>query len=219
MQNVITLIKRHFIGGMLIVVPLILTYLVLKFLFESVDGVLQPLIHSLLGYYVPGLGVVTTLLLILLAGILTRNYIGEQLYRVTEKAIARLPLIRPIYSAVKQLVDAIAGPTMQSFKEVALIEYPREGIWAIGFVSNRIEVEVKGKKTRCVSIFMPSTPTPVSGMVIVIPEEKANILKMTVEEGIKFLVSGGVASPLLLSDSKRTKIDEPRYERSDSETC
>ncbi len=219
MQNVVTLIKRHFIGGMLVIVPLILTYLVLKFLFESIDGVLQPIIHSLLGYFVPGLGVITTLLLILLAGILTRNYIGEQLYSITEKAIARLPLIRPVYSAVKQLVEAIAGPTMQSFKEVALVEYPKEGVWAIGFVSNRVEVEIDGRMTACYSVFMPSTPTPVSGMVIIIPKEKAHLLSMSIEEGIKFLVSGGVASPLLLSDVKQNDMNESRHERSGRETC
>ncbi len=196
--QMVAIVKRHFISGMLVVVPLILTYLVLKFMFDVVDGILQPLIIRLFGYYVPGLGLVTTVLVIILTGFITRNLIGARLYRAGERVLERVPIIRPIYSAAKQLLESVAMPSRSSFKSVVLIEYPRRGLWALAFLSNRMEIEIGEENRRLVSVFVPSTPTPISGWVILVPEEEAVILDMTVEEGIKFMVSGGVASPSLI---------------------
>lgn len=198
LSHAMATVKRQFISGMLVVVPLILTYLVLKLLFDAIDGILQPLIEGVVGYYVPGLGVITTILLILLAGFFTRNFIGARIYRIGDRILERMPIIRPIYSAAKQLLEAIAQPTHQSFKAVVLIEYPRRGSWVLAFLSNRMEVDIGGEIRRLVSVFVPSTPTPISGMVILVPEDEAQLLEMTVEEGVKFLVSGGVASPGLI---------------------
>lgn len=198
-NRIIGSLRRHFLRGVLIVVPLILTYIVLRFLFQTVDGVLQPLIVRLLGHHIPGLGIFTTVLIIILAGVLTRNIVGASLYRMGDRLIAKVPLIRPIYSAAKQLLEAITLPTMKtSFKEVGLIEYPRRGTWAITFISNRIMVDVDGVPRSYFTVFIPSTPTPVSGFVLVVPESDVITLTMTLEEGIKFVVSGGVASPELL---------------------
>ncbi len=191
-------LKRYFVSGVLVVVPVILTYIVLKFLFESIDGILQPLIFNVLGYYIPGLGIFTTLLLIMLAGVLTRNFLGARLYRLGESVLERLPIIRPIYSAAKQLLEALAKPSMTSFREVALIEYPRKGIYALCFVSHRIRIENDQQAGKYATCFIPSTPTPVSGMVVMVPHDEVYTVNMTVEEGIKFLVSGGVASPALI---------------------
>jgi uncharacterized membrane protein len=200
-NRVLGTLKVHFISGVLVVVPIILTYIVLRFLFESIDGILQPLLQRIFGYSVYGLGVLTTFLLIILAGILTRNFIGVRLYNVGDRILVRMPIIRPIYSAAKQLLEALTMPSMKSFKEVAMIEYPRKGTFALGFVSNRVRSDVEGAIKSYLSVFIPSTPTPISGMVIIVPENEAYLLDMTVEDGVKFLVSGGVASPDLL---KRT---------------
>jgi len=196
-------IKRYFISGVLVVVPILLTFIVLKFMFESVDGVMQPLIHRVLGYYIPGLGFFTTVLIIILSGVLTRNFIGAKLYRTGDRILERLPIIRPIYSAAKQLLEAIAQPSLESFKEVALVEYPRKGVYALSFVSHRVEISTDGKRRKYATVFVPSTPTPVSGMVIMIPDDEVRIIDMTIEEGIKFLVSGGVASPELITDNAK----------------
>lgn len=209
-------LKRYFVSGVLVVVPIILTYIVLKFMFESIDGVLQPLIHRVLGYYIPGLGIITTLLIVLLAGILTRNFIGAKLYRIGDQILERLPIIRPIYSAAKQLLEAIAKPSMESFKEVALVEYPRKGVYALSFISHRVEISIEGKRRKFATVFVPSTPTPVSGMVIMVPDEEAIVIGMTIEEGIKFLVSGGVASPDLITD--HTKSESQQTDEAASET-
>ncbi|RKX24182.1 MAG: hypothetical protein DRP47_11765 [Candidatus Zixiibacteriota bacterium] len=208
MKNTVVIVKRYFLSGVLIVVPLILTYIVIKFLFEAIDGILQPIINNTLGYYVPGLGVFTTILLIILAGILTRNYFGARIYRLGDQMLIRLPIIRPIYSAAKQLLSAVTGPSVKSFKEVALVEYPRRGSWALCFISNRFTVVIDGVQRSCASVFVPSTPTPVSGMVVLLPVDQIHIVDMTIEEGIKFLVSGGVASPELISE--KTKYRESR---------
>lgn len=200
-------LKRYFVSGVLVVVPIILTYFVLRFLFDTIDGILQPVLHNLLGYYRTGLGVLTTLLIILLTGIVARNYFGARLFRLGDRLLNATPLIRPIYSASKQLLEALtsAGDT-RSFREVALIEYPRPGAYALCFVARRFELDINGTSRLHVACFVPSTPTPVSGMVIVVPAEELIALDMTVEEGIKFLVSGGVAAPSLI---KRRAVPPP----------
>jgi len=207
-NSIVSAIKRYFLSGVLVVVPIILTYIVLKFLFVAVDSILQPIIHRALGYYVPGLGVFTTFLIIILAGVLTRNFLGARLYRTGDRMLVRMPIIRPIYSAAKQLLEAITVPSTRSFKEVALVEYPRRGAYALCFICNRIDLEINGEIRKFASVFVPSTPTPVSGMVIMVPADEVKIVNMTVEEGIKFLVSGGVASPELITSA----ITQPRTE-------
>jgi len=194
-NKIIDTVKRHFISGVLVVVPIILTYIVFKFLFESIDGILQPFLHDVFGYFVPGLGVVTTILLILLAGVLTRNYIGARLYRFGDRILVKMPVIRPIYSAAKQLLEALTTSSTETFKEVGMVEYPRRGAWALCFISRRLEVNRDGTDEKALTVFVPSTPTPVSGIVLIVPVKDVILLDMTVEEGLKFLVSGGVVSP------------------------
>jgi len=209
-NNIVTVIKRYFISGVLVVVPLILTYIVLKFLFEAIDGILQPIIYRVFGYYVPGLGVFTTILIIILAGILTRNMIGAKLYGVGDRLMGRMPIIRTIYSAAKQLLEAVTMPSTRSFKEVVLIEYPRRGAYALCFISNRVDIEINGEIKKFALVFVPSTPTPLSGMVIIVPVDEVILVNMTVEEGVKFLVSGGVASPELITHNPDQLIGKHR---------
>ena len=204
----LTIIKRYFVSGVLVVVPIILTIVVIKFIFETVDGLLQPLLQKLLGYSIPGLGIVVTFLLIILAGLLTRNFIGAEIHRLVEKLLTRLPIIRTIDSAAKQLLEAIALPSMSSFKEVVLIEYPRKDAYVICFISQKFKLEKDGQLRDFMAIFVPSTPTPISGMVIIVPAEDVIYLDMTIEEAIKYLVSGGVVSPAVLRQKKRQPAAE-----------
>ena len=195
MNKVLATIKNHFLSGVLVVVPLILTYIVLRFLFESVDSLLQPVLFRVLGYYIPGLGVVTTLLLILLAGLLTRSIIGSRLHAFGESILVRVPLIRPVYSAAKQVLEAITRPNVEAFKEVVLVEYPRRGSFQIGFLSSRITISAETDTRQCVSVFVPSTPTPVTGNVVIVPLSDIHRIDLSVEDGVKFLVSAGVSAP------------------------
>jgi uncharacterized membrane protein len=196
-------IKRHFLSGVLVVVPFILTFIVLRFLFEAIDGILQPVLRNVLGYYRTGLGVLTTILLILLAGVMMRSIVGHRLYRFGDWLLVRVPLIRPIYSASKQLLEGLTGAGANSFKEVAMIEYPRVGLYSLCFITQRATVEVRGEKRQFAACFVPSTPTPVSGMTVMVPVDKVIPVNMTVEEGVKFFVSGGVASPLIIAEKDR----------------
>jgi len=204
MNKITAVIKRSFVSGVLVVVPVILTYIVLKFLFEAIDGILGPILVRLIGYDLPLLGVTTLLLLILLVGVIVRSYLGHRVYSIGDRILARLPLIRPVYSAAKQLLEAIAGPSMDAFKDVALIEYPRRGCWALGFVARRIEIELDSSSRACAVVFVPSTPTPISGMAVVLPLDEIMPVDMTIEEAVKFLVSGGVASPELIRKKVKT---------------
>ena len=204
----LTIIKRYFVSGVLVVVPIILTYVVIKFLFDTFDRLLQPLLFQLLGYNLPGLGIVVTLLLIILAGLLTRNFIGAEIHRLVEKVLARLPIIRTIYFAAKQLLEAIALPSMSSFNEVVMIEYPRKDAYVICFISHKFKLEKDGQLRDFMAIFVPSTPTPISGMVVIVPAEDVIYLDMTIEEAIKYLVSGGVVSPAVLRQKKQQPAAE-----------
>jgi uncharacterized membrane protein len=201
-QSTSKLFKRYFLAGVLVVVPLILTYVVLRFLFETVDNILRPLIDKLLGFSVPGIGVATTILLIILAGVLTRNYVGTKMLRLWDNILARVPLIRPVYTGTRQLLEATTASSAGSFKEVVLVEYPRLGVYALCFVSQYVEVELKGEKRRCAVAFLPSTPTPLTGWTIMVPFEDLIPVDLTVEAGVKFIVSGGVVSPQLISGKK-----------------
>jgi uncharacterized membrane protein len=190
------MLRRYFLAGVLVVVPLILTYLVLRFLFNVVDGILQPLIIELVGRPLPGLGILATLALVLVMGILTHNFIGRYLLQIWERLIVNVPLIKPIYTASKQLLEAIAVPSAQSFSDVVMIEYPRMGTWSLGFITNRVHIKQEMNTQHLIAVFVPSTPTPMSGFVVLTPMEQIQVItNMTIQEGVNYLVSGGVVSP------------------------
>jgi uncharacterized membrane protein len=191
------ILRTRFIQGLLVVVPLILTFVLLRALVESIDGLLKPLIIGTLGhtYDFPFIGVIITALLIVLAGILTANVLGDRLVRLWERLILRIPLVRFIYGSAKQLVQALTIPQNKSFKSVVMVEYPRKGVYVLGFLVNQMQLEGAKQKRRLLSVFIPSTPTPISGFVALFPEPDVLHLNMTIEEGVRFFVSGSIISP------------------------
>lgn len=195
-------IKRHFVSGLLVTVPLIVTYFVLRFLFSTLDGLLNPIVRDILGYDIPGLGAAVTLLLVLLAGIITTNFIGARVYHHGDRILGRLPLVRIFYTATKQLVDSVLAPKERAFSEVVLIEYPRKGLYVVGFLSNRCRIIRDSGEKKVSLVFVPSTPTPFSGMVVAVPDEDIYPVNMSVEEAVKLLVSGGIAAPQLINMKK-----------------
>jgi uncharacterized membrane protein len=194
-------LKKNFISGLLVTVPLIVTYLVLRILFNALDGLLRPIVYGLLGYDIPGLGAVVTILLILLAGIIATNFVGARLFHFGDRFLARTPLVRIIYTAVKQLVASLLAPQMKAFSEVALIEYPRPGIYAIGFLSgeSRLRASTSGAEADVRMVFIPSTPTPISGFVVFVPKTDIYPIDMSPEEAIKLVVSGGIVAPPVIT--------------------
>jgi uncharacterized membrane protein len=205
-QKFNTALRRYFLSGILVIVPLIITILVLRFLFRGIDGLLSPFLTKLLGYNVPGLGVVATIILIFLAGFLTANVIGSRLFRIWEIFWIKTPLVRTIYGSSKRLVEALTTTEKESFKQVVLVEFPRKGMFCLGFLTRAIMVERKDTKDELVAVFIPSTPTPFSGWTMLFPKGEVVPVDMTIEEGIKFFVSGGIASPEKLTHKDISKL-------------
>ncbi|EQB62781.1 MAG: hypothetical protein RBG1_1C00001G0360 [candidate division Zixibacteria bacterium RBG-1] len=188
-------IRRQFLSGVLVIVPIILTFIVLRFLFRSVDNLLSPVIAQIIGREIPGLGILATIVIIFIAGILT-TYLGRsRLFNIWEIFFIKTPIVRTIYSASKQLMEGIALPDKKAFQQVVLVQYPREGIYNLGFVANRIENQLVEQSKELIVVFIPSTPTPFTGFVALFPKDQVIPLELTIEEGIKYFVSGGIASP------------------------
>jgi len=184
-------LRNYFLSGVLIIVPLIVTYLVLRFLFVNVDGLLSPLIDKLIGYKIPGIGLLATLILIFLAGIFASSVIFSRLVSYGQSLFLRIPIIRTIYGPAKLLVESITVENKRAFKQVVLIQFPRQGIFTLGFVTNKINF----KNEKLLVVFVPSTPTPFTGWTLLFKVEEVIPLEISVEQGIEFFVSGGIASP------------------------
>jgi len=183
--------RRFFLSGLLVVVPIIVTFLILRLLFRTVDGLLAPLVTQLVGREIPGVGLLATIVIVFLAGFFISSVFGSRLYSIGEVLFIKTPLVRTVYVGAKQLMESMFLPSSKAFKQVVLVEYPRKNGWAIGFVGG--ELVVNGKFL--ISVFVPSTPTPFTGFVINYPPEEVTPLSISVEEGVKFVVSGGIVAP------------------------
>lgn len=206
-------LKRTFISGVVVTVPVIITIIVLNFLFIQVDGILSPILKRFLGKEIPGLGLVATIVLVLLVGILVRNVIGSRLFGFSELLLIRTPLVRAVYSAAKQLVEAITLPQHKVFERAVMIEYPRRGTYVIGFAAARTRLSpAPGTESQglvsgeLIAVFVPSTPTPITGYVVFVPAEEVHELDVTNEDAIKLLVSGGITSPKVMNRMPRAGI-------------
>lgn len=201
-------IKRWFIAGILIIVPAVVTYLVLALLFQKVDNLLLPAIEKFFGYHIPGLGILILLLLILLLGALTRSVVGIRLLDIWEKLLVKLPIIRTLYSASKQLLETFTVPDTSAYSRVALVEYPKEGVYVLAFIARSTTLERAKIKGEFSAVFIPSTPTPFTGFVAMIHKNNIFPIEMSVEEAVKFLVSGGIATPEQFLTDKDNMVDK-----------
>ncbi|RMF87398.1 MAG: DUF502 domain-containing protein [Nitrospinota bacterium] len=197
-------IRNIFIAGLLVILPLSITYFFLIFLFRKLDDILAPTFKRLLlffhissdGYLVPGLGLFTMLAVVFLVGLITRNVVGKKMVEIGERLVAKIPLVRSIYIGAKQFLEAVTLSNNNIFRQVALVEYPRKGLYSIGFITGTTEGEVQLRTERqVINVFIPTTPNPTSGMLVMVPQEEIIPLAMTVEEGIKFVISWGVVVP------------------------
>ena len=186
-------IRRRFIAGLLVVTPLWLTYVALRFFFRTLDGFFAPLIRKSFGFSIPGLGFLLLLAFIYLIGMITSNILGRSLVHFWESILHRIPLVKNIYQGAKQLIHTISLSKTAGFKRVVLVEYPRQGLLALGFVTNTVQDSVNGK--RFVIVFIPHTPNPTSGMFEIVQENEITETGLTVEEGIKMVISGGLITP------------------------
>ena len=194
-------IRGYFLAGLLVIVPLGVTVVVITAILRLIDGLLiiippkfHP--HTYLPFNIPGLGLVLAIVLIMITGILVKNYIGRRVVDFGEYILSGIPLVRPVYAAVKQVIQAMFGDTPYAFKRAILVEYPRKGVWAIAFVTGKTYKEIVEKtKKKMINVFLPTTPNPTSGFYLVIPEEDTIPLDISVEDAFKLLISGGVVEP------------------------
>lgn len=193
--------KKYLIAGILVWLPLGVTVLVIKALVELMDKTLlwlppawQP--QVLFGVDIPGLGVIISVVVVFLTGVVVANFLGRALVRLWEKLLARIPLAGSVYSGVKQIVETLFSSGTKSFRKVIMVEYPRKGTWCLGFQTGTGLGEVQAKTGREVAaVFIPTTPNPTSGFVLMVPVEDIIELDMSVDEGLKMIISMGVVVP------------------------
>lgn len=191
-------VRRMLITGLIILTPVALTAYILIVLFNFMDGMFSPLLRRILGVHIPGLGILLTLLLVLLLGWLSTNVLGRRLLVGLEGLISNLPVAKSIYSATKGIVDALAQDQREAFKRVVLIEYPKENLFALAFVTSGAQwPTVHPKTTDMHLVFVPTTPNPTSGFLLLVPKSEAIELPITVEEGIRMILSGGILLPTM----------------------
>jgi uncharacterized membrane protein len=184
--------KKYFITGLLVIIPIWATYYVLSGLLGVIDNMLGDLPGYFLGLKFPGLGIITLVLFVLLVGLLSANYIGKNVVRYGDTLMQRVPLVRGVYSTMKKIMDTFS--MKQNFHGVALIEYPRKGCYSVGFMTGEARGECLGLEGRFITVFVPTTPNPTAGFLLILPEAEVNRLNMSVEQGMKFIVSIGLVS-------------------------
>jgi uncharacterized membrane protein len=195
------LIKRYFITGLLIWVPLAITAWVISLIASVADQsllLLPPQIHphALLGFNIPGAGIVVTLLIILATGILAANIIGQRLVTWWEKLLARIPVVNSIYNGVKQVSDTLFSPSGMAFRQPLLVQYPHQGSWTIAFLTGEPGGDVVNHLDgEHVSVYVPTTPNPTSGFFLMFPRRDVIELDMDVDEALKYIISMGVVAP------------------------
>ena len=199
-------VRTTFLRGVAVIVPLGLTYWFFQAMLNAVDGIFSPLLTNWVGRQIPGLGFLTMVVLILTVGLLTRNLVGRLMFAWFENLLRSIPFVRSVYSGIKDLVNAFnIGGNSKTFRLVVMLEWPRKGVFCIGFVTN--ESAFAGPDPPAIefyNVYIPNPPNPTSGFLALIPKVEAVPLALSVEEGLKLVLSGGIVTPAVLN---RLKIE------------
>ncbi|MBS0350967.1 MAG: DUF502 domain-containing protein [Proteobacteria bacterium] len=199
MNSITRSFRRYFVAGLLVWMPIYITFFVVHFIVHLLDGTLALLPNSyhpeqLIGYKIPGLGVIFTILILLVTGLLVTNFIGNRLLALWEKTVARIPLIRSIHSSTKQVVHAVVQPNGNAFRKVVSIPYPHPGSWSIAFLTSDI-IKTPWTDKELVNVFVPTTPNPTSGFLLFVPVKDIYEMDISVEEALRMVISLGVIIP------------------------
>ena len=202
-------LRKYLIAGLLVWLPLAATVIIVKLVIDLLDRTIlllpdQYRPEALLGFSVPGLGVVLSIGILIITGMLAANLIGRRAVEMWEFILHRIPLVRTIYKSVKQIATTILASDSKSFRKVVLVEYPRKDAWSMGFLTNeQVNVEDDRLAGDMAAVFVPTTPNPTSGFIIMIPKSDIIELDITVEDGFKYIISMGVITPDSLPVSDR----------------
>lgn len=191
-------IRSYLLAGLIVWLPILVTIAVLRFIIELLDrsvallpNAYQP--EQWLGFHIPGLGVVFSFFLLLITGLLATNFVGQRLMKWSESLLDRIPLVRSIYNATKQVMQAFFSTNSQAFRKVLLVEYPRKGLWSIAFQTGPATQEIaEYTETEMISIFVPTTPNPTAGFLMLLPKSEVIELSMSVDNALKYIISLGV---------------------------
>jgi uncharacterized membrane protein len=198
--NIMSRLRGYFFTGILIILPLYISVYILVIVFRFVDGILGNFINvyfqKTLGFYIPGLGILLFFTIIIIAGFLGTSFFGRSLHRAFDRTLSRFPLIKYIYPAVKQAFEMLFSKDHLAFKKAVLVEYPNKGIWSPGFVVNQGFPEAKEKTSLdLITIFIPLSPNPTSGFIILLPRKDVILLDMSINDAMKMVISCGVLNP------------------------
>lgn len=193
--------KKYFITGLLIWIPLTITFMVLAWIVNTLDQILlwlptgsQP--RDVLGFNIPGIGVLASLLIVFVTGLIAANVLGQKIVQLWEGILARIPVVKSIYYSVKQVSDTLFSSSGQAFRKALLVQYPRQGSWTIAFLTGKPGGDAaKHLEGNFVSVYVPTTPNPTSGFFLMMPKEDVIELEMSVDEALKYIISMGVVSP------------------------
>ena len=205
--------KKYLITGLLIWIPLVITIWVLKLVVDTLDQSLLLLppqwrTESFLGYHVPGLGVILTLVIVFVTGVLATNFLGARLVHLWHEILHRIPVVSSIYSSVKQISDTLFSSSGQAFRKALLVQWPRQGVWTIAFLTGVPGGDVTNHLTGdYVSVYVPTTPNPTGGYFVMLPRQETIELDMSVDEALKYIISMGVVGPDIAA--RRSGADSP----------
>ena len=193
MNSLIQNLRSKLLTGIITLLPLYLTYIVLKFFFKTLNDISEPILNRL-NIEIPLLGIFLTLLLVLSIGIAVTNFLGRKFFEIGEKIVKKVPLVSSIYYSIKQILDTITNSSTDEFKGTVYIQYPRKGLWTMAFISGE-SISESGKTF--FHLFVPTTPNPTSGFFLMIPKKDVIESNMSVEDGLKTIISGGLLAPKL----------------------
>ena len=196
-------LRNNFLTGLVVVAPVLITFYIIWGIVNFVDSTIVPWVPTVynpstyIEYDVPGFGVIVFVVVTTVVGYFTKNLLGREIVRTIESWVERMPIVRSIYNALKQIVETIFSQSASSFQKACLIEYPRKGLWSIAFVATRTTGEIPNRAggRDLISVFLPSTPNPTTGFLLFVPAEEIVLLDMTIEEAAKLIISAGLVVP------------------------
>jgi len=210
-------IRSSFLTGLVVIAPVAMTIWLIWTAIGWIDGVVLPLVpgdfqtEQYIGINLRGVGLIIFLIFTVIVGWIAKGLIGRSLIGFAEGLVVRMPVVRSIYSGVKQIAETVFAQSERSFEKACLIQYPRKGIWAIGFISTEAKGEVANRaneKSGLLSVFVPTTPNPTSGFLLFFPREDVIELDMSVEDAAKLVISAGLVYPNMEADAKIAKSDD-----------
>jgi len=223
-HSLLRLLRKYFVVGLVVIAPVGLTIFVLVWVFQRIDSILGVPLRNALGFWIPGLGLVLLFLFLVLVGWIVHLAAGRQLLRWWNRALSRFPLTGRIYNAVSQIVQSIVASRRRLFRRAVLVPYPTEGLWVVAFVTHEEAAGMsKWVGEPCINVFVPTTPNPTSGFMLIVPRNRVIDIDTPVDEAMKLIVSGGAVSPMegrltstrpgldlesLLRDSREWKKDQ-----------